>query len=382
MARRRHLLANTKRDRQLYARWLAGIAVNFASNKKLRLVSKNTSHEFSGRSTGAGPLSTWTHYLKPFEFPPEYNQGRYHNAAARVDSGLEAWELYASMDKYNMDIVVPGGSTVGVYGGWFLGSGYSVLASAYGLKSDQALSLQIITVDERFVTANPSTITDLFYALRSGGPDSYFECRDIRHRVLGLRQGVAESIVTFVGGNVTVPNVVNNPSSATLGANSSVSMPVVVKDLDNFWRRVDMAYAFRKDVPDIFQFLRPLVDSLNAMGIAVNNTTPTSSSSWGSSRHGEGGSPGNASRLFPRSNWGNDTLFNNTMASIRQVVEARYTFRGISMKPTEHVAQIKKKTDPWGLFWAPTTVGSEVWEVITADGLPTQNGPPCGAQSA
>ena len=61
---------------------------------------------------------------------------------------------------------------------------------------------------------------------------------------------VAESTVTFVGGNVTVPNVVNNPSSATLGANSSVSMPVVVKDLDNFWRRVYMAYAFRKDVVD------------------------------------------------------------------------------------------------------------------------------------
>jgi hypothetical protein len=70
------------------------------------------------------------------------------------------------------------------------------------------------------------------------------------------------------------------------------------------------------------------------------------------------------------------------MAAIRQIVEAGYTFRGISMKPTEHVAQIKKKTDPGGLFWAPTTVGSEVLEVITADGLPTQNGPPYRPQSA
>jgi FAD/FMN-containing dehydrogenase len=87
------------------------------------------------------------------------------------------------MDKYNMDIVVPGGSTVGVYGGWFLGSGHSVLSSAYGLKSDQALSLQIVTADERFVTADPSTITDLFYALRSGGPgesiEAPIECRQL-----------------------------------------------------------------------------------------------------------------------------------------------------------------------------------------------------------
>jgi hypothetical protein len=132
-------------------------------------LTRNTSHEFSGGSTGAGPLSIWTHYLKPFEFLPEYNQGRYHNAAARVDSGLEAWELYASIDKYNMNIVVAGGCTVGVYGGWFLGGGHSVLASPYGLGSDQALSLQVVTADERLVTADPSTITDLFYALRGPG---------------------------------------------------------------------------------------------------------------------------------------------------------------------------------------------------------------------
>jgi hypothetical protein len=121
---------------------------------------------------------------------------------------------------------------------------------------------------------------------------------------------IVESTVTFVGGNVTVPNVVNSPSLATLGSNFSVSIPVVVKDLDNFWRGVDMAYAFRKDMvdgggttyscvsntgnntfgvtttldilrmskPDIFKFLQPLVESINAMGIAVNNTTLTSSS--------------------------------------------------------------------------------------------------------
>lgn len=43
---------------------------------------------------------------------------------------------------------------------------------------------------------------------------------------------------------------------------------------------------------------------------------------------------------------------------------------------------IKKKRDPWGVFWAPSTVGSESWEVITADGLPTQNGQLCRAKSA
>jgi hypothetical protein len=38
---------------------------------------------------------------------------------------------------------------------------------------------------------------------------------------------------------------------------------------------------------------------------------------------------------------------------------------------------IKKAVDPWNLFWAPHTVGSEGWEVRTSHGQPTQNGPLC-----
>lgn len=43
---------------------------------------------------------------------------------------------------------------------------------------------------------------------------------------------------------------------------------------------------------------------------------------------------------------------------------------------------IKNKWDPWGIFWAPTTVGSEGWEVTTADGVPSQNGPLCRVVNA
>jgi len=43
---------------------------------------------------------------------------------------------------------------------------------------------------------------------------------------------------------------------------------------------------------------------------------------------------------------------------------------------------IKKKRDPWGLFWAPSTVGSEGWEVVGTHGLPTQNGQLCRTNSS
>lgn len=39
---------------------------------------------------------------------------------------------------------------------------------------------------------------------------------------------------------------------------------------------------------------------------------------------------------------------------------------------------VKKAWDPWQLFWAPTTVGSEGWAVEPVDGYPnSQNGRLC-----
>lgn len=132
--------------------------------------ARNTGHEFVGRSVGYGSLSVWTHFLKHFEFLPEYTQGEYTGMAARVGSGLESWELYEHMDENEMTLVCPGRYTVGVYGGWIQGGGHSALASLYGMGSDQVLSLEVVTADGRFVTADTEENSDLFYALRGGGP--------------------------------------------------------------------------------------------------------------------------------------------------------------------------------------------------------------------
>lgn len=125
-----------------------------------------------GRSVGYGSLSVWTHFLKNFEFIPEYTQGEYTGMAARAGSGLESWELYQHMDKHEMTLVCPGPYTVGVYGGWIQGGGHSALASLYGMGSDQVLSLQVVTADGHFVTADTEENSDLFYALRGGGPST------------------------------------------------------------------------------------------------------------------------------------------------------------------------------------------------------------------
>lgn len=93
--------------------------------------------------------------------------------AARVSSGLESWEMFAYMDRYNVTLLVAGGYSVGAYGGWMAGGGHSALGSKYGLGADQPLSINVVTADGRFVTADPNQNTDLFYALRGGGGSKF-----------------------------------------------------------------------------------------------------------------------------------------------------------------------------------------------------------------
>lgn len=73
------------------------------------------------------------------------------------------------MDEHNITLVVPLTMTVGPYGGFTAGGGHSTFASLYGLGSDQVLSVQVVTADGDFVTADTENNSDLFYALRGGG---------------------------------------------------------------------------------------------------------------------------------------------------------------------------------------------------------------------
>jgi FAD/FMN-containing dehydrogenase len=89
--------------------------------------------------------------------------------AAHVGAGLESWEVHNLMDRYNITLIAPLTVTVGAYGGFMAGGGYSTFASYHGLASDQVLSLTVVTADGKLVTVDPNTNIDLFYAMRGGG---------------------------------------------------------------------------------------------------------------------------------------------------------------------------------------------------------------------
>jgi hypothetical protein len=71
----------------------------------LRLIIKNTGHDFSGKSVGAGALSIWTHGLKDIQFFDNYVDGNYKGPAVKAGAGVQAFDLYKAANSKGLVVV-------------------------------------------------------------------------------------------------------------------------------------------------------------------------------------------------------------------------------------------------------------------------------------
>lgn len=85
------------------------LAVNFARENGLRLVVKNTGHDYLGKSVGAGALSIWTHRLKDMRYLEDYQSKRYRGAALKMGAGVQGEELYRMAKEVGFTPVSVGG---------------------------------------------------------------------------------------------------------------------------------------------------------------------------------------------------------------------------------------------------------------------------------
>lgn len=146
--------------------------VAFAKEHNIRLVIRNTGHDYLGRSTGAGSLSVWTHSLKDMDIVDWADQ-YYNGSAIKLGAGVQGYDVFdATKDK---GLVVVGGEcpTVGISGGYTQGGGHSALSTAFGLSADNVLEWEAITADGELVTASRTQNTDLYWALSGGGGGNY-----------------------------------------------------------------------------------------------------------------------------------------------------------------------------------------------------------------
>ncbi|KAL6719815.1 hypothetical protein ACLMJK_001736 [Lecanora helva] len=147
-----------------------GIA--FATDNNIRLVVRNTGHDYNGKSTGAGALGIWVHNLKDISFP-DYSSPGYTGKAIKMGAGVQGFEASSAANASGLTVTGGECPTVGLVGGYTQGGGHSPLSSKYGMAADQALEWEVVTGEGKLVTASPTENADLYWALSGGGGGTY-----------------------------------------------------------------------------------------------------------------------------------------------------------------------------------------------------------------
>ncbi|KAI6093178.1 FAD binding domain protein [Hypoxylon rubiginosum] len=309
------------------------LAVNFARNSNLRLVIKNTGHDFSAKSVGMGALSIWTHNLKQTQFFKTYWQGSYRGPAFKLGTGVQAFEAYEAARQNGVTIVGGEGRTVGVMGGYLLGGGHSPLSSLYGMGADQVLSMEVVTADGRFVTASETSHPDLFWALRGGGGSTFGVVTSV---VVKAYPKIKVTTMTYV--LITGPTLTVDQFWAALRAFFDGFITYTDAGNYEYFRISKLGEGqFMSDMGPWFapgmskaqlqELVAPLFAKFEALGVHVNpvyteyddfydawyENFPVEP--WGSDAIRQ------ASRLFPKSNWQDAAKLNATFDAIKSVVE-------------------------------------------------------------
>lgn len=82
-------------------------SLKFARNQNLRLVAKSSSHDFNAKSTGAGALSVWAHYLNDIQYlGANYTTStEYVGPAFKLGSGVSMEKIYNAVDAQGLMVV-------------------------------------------------------------------------------------------------------------------------------------------------------------------------------------------------------------------------------------------------------------------------------------
>ncbi|KAH8820157.1 putative FAD-dependent isoamyl alcohol oxidase [Xylogone sp. PMI_703] len=150
---------------------IAGL--KFAQDNNVRLVIKNTGHDYLGKSTGPGALSLWVFNLKTRDIIPEYTSASYSGPAIKLGSGVVGGEAIEAAAASGYRLVGGECGSVGIAGGYTQGGGHSILNSEYGMAADNVLEWEVVTAKGEYLIATPNQHSDLYWALSGGGGGTY-----------------------------------------------------------------------------------------------------------------------------------------------------------------------------------------------------------------
>jgi hypothetical protein len=162
-------------------------AIAFATKNNIKIVIKNTGHEYLGRSTAPDSLMIWTHNLNSLSINNNFNG----NSAIVMGAGVQAEPAYRFAALNGKDITLGAYGSVGVAGGFAMGGGHGPLQPTYGLAVDNILQFTVVTANASVVTANAQQNSDLFYALRGGGGGTWGVVTETVYKVYPAKPLVA-----------------------------------------------------------------------------------------------------------------------------------------------------------------------------------------------
>lgn len=240
--------------------------IKFANDRNIRLVIRNTGHDYNGKSTGAGALGLWMHHLKDIEFK-DWDDEHYSGKAIKMGAGVLGGEAYKAADAQGLQVVGGECPTVGIAGGYSQGGGHSALSSRHGMAADQTLEWEVVTGTGEHLIANRENNTDLYWALSGGGGGTYSV-------VLSLTSKAHEDVPT-AGANLTFTSAgVSQDAYYEAIATFHASLP---KSADagvmSVWYFTNETFAISPltgpnvTAEQLKEFLTPLTDKLDELNI-------------------------------------------------------------------------------------------------------------------
>lgn len=314
--------------------------VKFTSKHNIRLVIRNTGHDYNGRSTGAGALAIWTHHLKDLKIH-SYSDKHYTGKAITMGAGIQGHEAYEIAEETGLQVVGGECPTVGLAGGYTQGGGHSALGSRYGLAADQVLKWEVIDGRGNFITATrDNKYSDIFWALSGGGAGTYGIVWSMTSKahpgtpVSGLNltytnEGISQDTFyeTVEKFHATLPSIVD------AGA-------MVVWYFTNTFLSVAPITGPNIPVADLEALVKPFLDSLDNVGISYTKVAKQYESYYSQFQDMQGeiqvGTAQYGGWLVPRSVVQNNNK--NLTNAYREITEAGATFIGVGLNVSHKVS--------------------------------------------
>ena len=335
-------------------------AIQFATKHDIRIVVRNTGHDYIGKSTGAGSLAIWTHYLKDLEIH-DYKDRHYTGKAITMGAGIQGFEAYEAAEQANVQVVGGECPTVGLAGGYSQGGGHSALASRYGLGADQVLQWQLVDGQGNFITATrDNEYSDLYWALSGGGGGTY--------GVVVSMTSKAHPGTPVSGLNLTFTNdQISQDTFYEAVARFHTRLPALVDaGAMGIWFYTNTSFAISPltgpNIPEakLISLVKPFLDDLKELGIkptVYSKQFPSYLSQFNGMQQAIGvGEAQYGGWLIPRS-----VVQKNNKAlttTYRQITEDGATFIGVGLNVSREVAgDVKNSVFPG---WRDTLIATTI----------------------